>query len=444
MRSIIATLGLLAAAAGHLVAQHEHTPPDSARQDAMMQAMMGPLGIPLGREGSGTSWLPDSTEMRALHVLAGPWLLMLHGNAFVQYIDEGGERGDDQLGSIHWLMGMARRPLAGGHLTARLMMTAEPATTGRCGYPDLLATGEFCRGVPLHDRQHPHDLFMELAASYERELAPDLAFQLYGGPVAEPALGPVPYPHRPSAMANPVAPIGHHWLDATHIAFGAVTAGVFGRRWKLEGSAFNGREPDEERYGIDLDPLDSYSGRLWVLPSARLAVQASIGRLTEAEPGREGEGPRDVTRSTASVTYHRPRAGAGPWTTSAMWGRNSEEGHATSAFLVETSLPVTSRDVLFARAELARKSGEDLSLEDEALEEEAFTVGRVALGWTRDLGALAGLVPGVGGRVAVSLVPGDLEPFYGSRASLGWALFVSLRPAATSMPGMSAAEHGGR
>jgi hypothetical protein len=39
-----------------------------------------------------------------------------------------------------------------------------------CGYPDLLATGERCDGEPIHDRQHQHEFFMEVAARYDRPL----------------------------------------------------------------------------------------------------------------------------------------------------------------------------------------------------------------------------------------------------------------------------------
>ena len=104
-----------------------------------------------------------------------------------------------------------------------------------------------CEGDTIHDRQHPHDLFMELAADYDRPLRGSLRWQVYAGLAGEPALGPISFPHRASAIANPVAPIAHHWLDATHITFGLVTAGVYDRRWKGELSLFNGREPDEER-----------------------------------------------------------------------------------------------------------------------------------------------------------------------------------------------------
>lgn len=414
-----------------------------------MGQMLGPLGIPMSREGSGTSWQPDSSPMYALHGEAGSWRFMLHGNLFLQYIREGGVRGDDQFGSINWLMGMARREVAGGELRLRAMMSAEPLTTGECGYPDLLATGESCEGGQrLHDRQHPHDLFMELAASYERAVTGGLGIQLYGGLAGEPALGPVAYPHRISAMPNPIAPIGHHWFDATHISFGVATAGVFGRRWKLEGSLFNGREPDEDRYDLDLARLDSYSGRLWLLPGPAWALQASAARLKEVEPGLNG-GPRiDQTRVTASATYHRPLADQGSWATTVMWGRNEEEGHATNAFLVETSLNLAERNLLFLRAEAARKTGEDLVLDsprqgpaDPSLVDEAFSVGSLGAGYVRQFGAIAGLVPGLGFRIGVSLVPERLEPFYGSRTPTGFAVFARLRPRAMAMGAMGGMPH---
>ncbi|MGQ0702227.1 MAG: hypothetical protein ACT4PM_03730 [Gemmatimonadales bacterium] len=400
--------------------------PEHRQHPMTAMPMTGPLGIPMSREGGGTAWQPDSSPMYAFHRMTGRWQLMLHGNVFGQYIREEGDRGDEQFGSVNWLMGMARHRLAGGDLTFRTMLSAEPATVGECGYPDLVATGESCNGALLHDRQHPHDLFMELTAGYEREISDRLAFQIYGGPVGEPALGPAGYPHRLSAMANPIAPIGHHWLDATHITFGLVTAGLYGRRWKLEGSLFNGREPDEDRYDVDLDALDSYSARLWILPGPRWALQGSVGRLIEVEPGRDGEPPGDQTRITASATFHAP----GPrslWATTAMWGQNRETDHVTNAVLIESSFEVTERDGAFARLEWTQKTGADLVLEEAGLAAEIFEVARAAGGYVRRM-ALGEVSLGVGGRVGVSLVPESLRSFYGSRTPVGFAVFVNLRP----------------
>jgi hypothetical protein len=201
--------------------------------------------------------------MYMIHRARGAWELMLHGNGFVHYLDDAGDRGHDQFGSINWVMGMAHRNAGAGRVGLRAMFSFEPATIRGCGYPDLLATGERCDRQPIHDQQHQHDLFMEIAATYDRPLRGSVRWQVYGGPAAEPALGPVAYPHRLSAMPNLLAPITHHWLDATHITFGVVTGGVYGEHWKTEVSAFNGREPDEQRTGFDIAPLDSLSGRVW-------------------------------------------------------------------------------------------------------------------------------------------------------------------------------------
>jgi len=215
------------------------------------------------REASGTAWLPDATPMYGAHHQARGWDVMLHGNAFLQLLHEAApeHRGATQAGSINWLMAMARRPLGRGTFGLRTMFSLEPWTIRGCGYPNLLATGEVCDGDTIHDRQHPHDFFMELAAELDRPVSGTLRWHLYGGLAGEPALGPPGFPHRISAMPNPLSPIAHHWLDATHITFGLITSGLYTQRWKVEGSVFNGREPDEQRYDLDLGRLDSRHAR---------------------------------------------------------------------------------------------------------------------------------------------------------------------------------------
>ena len=227
-------------------------------------------GSSMTRDGSGTSWLPDESPMYASHRNANGWMLMLHASAFLQYLKETGNRGSDQFGSINWVMGMAQRKAGGGQLTLRGMMSAEPWTIAGCGYPDLLATGEECEREAIHDRQHPHDLFMELAAQYSHSIARGIQFQVYGGPVGEPALGPVAFMHRVSALSNALAPITHRWFDSTHITYGVVTGGMFSNKWKAEASVFNGREPDDDRTNFDFAAMDSWSGRFWFLPTSHV------------------------------------------------------------------------------------------------------------------------------------------------------------------------------
>lgn len=227
-------------------------------------------------------------------------------------------------------------------------------------------------------------------------------------------------------MPNPLAPISHHWLDATHITFGVITGGVYDARWKLEGSVFNGREPDEQRWNLDLAPLDSISGRVWFLPAPSLAIQFSAGHLTEAEAGHDGGARVDVDRVTASATWHRRLTGDGIWATTAAWGRNAEAGGASHALLVETNLTLRERDTWFGRFEVGGKPAHALDVHGT---DEVFTVAKIQAGYTRYLDAWRGLAPGVGGSVSAGVVPQSLEPVYGSRVNLGFDVFVTLRPA---------------
>jgi hypothetical protein len=399
--------------------QHQATPPPGEHAGHDMSAM--------AREGSGTAWLPDESPMYAVHAMKGPWTLMFHENAFLQYLHESSARGDDQFGSINWVMGMAQRNIGRGRLGLRGMVSLEPWSIGGCGYPDLLATGERCNGAPIHDRQHQHDLVMELAAHYNGPIRGNLRWQAYAAAAGEPALGPVAYPHRVSAVPNPLAPVSHHWLDATHITFGVMTGGVYGSRWKAEASLFNGREPDEERTDVDFAALDSVAGRLWFLPTPRLAFQVSAGHLNEAEPGEEGRPPVDVDRVTASATYHRPFGENSIWATTLAWGRNEEEDHGANAILIESSVTVRERDAWYGRLEVVGKSAHDLDVSQPPAD---FTVSKLQGGYTRYWPAWNGFQPGAGVGLSLGIVPDTLRQVYGSRANAGFAVYLTLRPGA--------------
>lgn len=397
---------------------------------AQMSMMQGPLDIPMTRTGSGTSWVPDASPMHAHHFMAGGWELMLHYLAFGYYDRQNGadpaKRGDDQIGSINWAMLMATHPVGDGRLQFRGMLSAEPWTVGAKGYPLLLQSGESYRRQALHDRQHPHDLFMELAALYEQPVAQNLGLQLYLAPVGEPASGPVAYPHRPSAADDPFAPLGHHWQDATHVSFGVITAGLFSRRWKLEGSIFNGREPDENRTDFDFRRLDSYAGRLTVNPSADWSLSASYAYLASPEELT----PTDAEhRLSASVLNSRRLGARGEWSSALVYGANKHSGdpRLSNSVLLETNFDIDGTNTLFGRLEYVNKSSEDLALE-EALPGRRFDVGSAVLGYVREIGGLAATSLGVGGRVSLDLVPQSLRQIYGSRTPGGFAVFLRLRP----------------
>ena len=171
--------------------------------------MIGPVGISMERMGSGTTWIPDAVTLPSRRRMFGNWMVMAHGFVFAQYDKQTGERGDEQFGSLNWTMLMATRDLAGGRFQARTMLSLDPLTVTKRGYPLLLQTGESYKSQPLHDRQHPHDFWMELGAMYEREITKTVGFTLYGAPSGEPALGPVAFMHRARLL---------HWCDGIFIA----------------------------------------------------------------------------------------------------------------------------------------------------------------------------------------------------------------------------------
>lgn len=266
-----------------------------------MKGMLG--GYSMMRDASGTAWQPDSSPMWAIMGKRGDWSTMVHGYATLVYDNQGGPRGDDKTFVASMLMGMGQRELGGGTLTLKAMGSLDPLM-GKAGYPLLLATGETADGrTELVDRQHPHDAFMELSATYSHSLGQDLSGFVYLGLPGEPALGPATYMHRFSGVANPEAPISHHWLDSTHVTFGVATAGLVFKGLKLEGSVFTGREPDQNRWDIERPRMDSWSVRATVNPTANLSAQVSHGFLHSPEGLHPEE---NVRRTSASVTWNLP------------------------------------------------------------------------------------------------------------------------------------------
>jgi hypothetical protein len=443
-------------AASPALAQHGHPAQvDSVRHE--------PPDIPMQRMGSGTSWVPDATIMHASHTMLGGWDLMLHGIAFLQYDYQGTRRGDKQLGSMNWGMLMAGHDFAGGRLTVRGMVSADPFTVGSRGYPLLLQSGESYKGQPLYDRQHPHDLFMELAALYDHAIGDNIAVSLYVAPVGEPATGPVAFPHRPSAANDPLAPISHHWQDATHISFGVLTAGIYTRTVRIEGSIFNGREPDEVRTNFDYNgrSLDSYAGRLTINPNENWSLSGSYAYLESPEQLHPDE---SLHRISASVLYGRPFGVSGNWASAFIYGANKHVGETSlsNSLLAESNLTLDQRNTVFGRAEFVQKGPEDLAMSGAAtppspLTQEAsagvlaatdpsasirYDIGELTMGYVREITSVYGGSLGLGVAGTVNMVPSILKDTYGTRTPVGATIFLRLRPGAMHMGAQTGAHTG--
>jgi len=399
--------------------------PDMPGMAGMSSTAMGEFaGTPEERNSSGTSWQPDTTPMYAIHDMEGAWMIMTHYNVFLSLDEQLGGRGGHQIDSTNWAMLMATRQWSDDELTFRGMFTLEPWTVTDRGYPLLLQTGEAYQGEPLVDRQHPHDVFMELAARYQHALNRTSAVSLYLAPSGEPALGPPAFMHRTSAMDDPAAPISHHWMDSTHISFGVATLGVTAGAWQLEGSWFNGREPNQDRWSIGPPHLDSYSGRLSWNPAKAWSTQVSHGYLASPEELYPKESEH---RTTASVSFTHSLADGRVLATTWAWGQNRQEGKNSDALLLESDWQVSRLYTVFGRGEYVEKTGQELDL---PAANAKFDISQITLGSCRELSPGRPMDLAVGADATLSFAPSSLAGIYGKHP-LGYWLFFRLRPART-------------
>lgn len=384
---------------------------------------------------SGTSIEPASTPVPMLMSSHGTWTLMLHGNAFITDNQQHATapRGTDKLFSTNWFMPMAQRQLGHGQLTLRAMFSLEPATiTGR-QFPELFQQGETAFGKPIIDGQHPHDFFMELAAIYDIKLNEHMLLSFYAAPIGDPAIGPIAYPHRLSASEDPLAALGHHQEDSTHIAFNVITTAFTWHSLRFEQSGFHGAEPTEQRWGFQPSPnghaIDSYASRITFSPTANWTSQYSIAHITSPEALYSGE---DQQRQTASIMYNRPIP-TGNWSNTLVWGRTKSltDSSKENSYLLESLLQFHSRNYLWTRIENAARSNELLITPGNPLPPnfEESPIGHVAaytLGYDYDFHIAPHLLAAPGVQLTAYTVPTSLIPAYGHHP-FGVAFFVRIR-----------------
>jgi hypothetical protein len=435
----------------------------------------------LAHTTSGTSVEPTSTPVSMLMREYRGWTLMLHGTAFVSDTQQQADanpagptlatceqfnlpcftperRGSDKLFSTNWIMPMATRHLGPdgryGQLTLRTMLSLEPATiTGR-QFPELFQQGETAFGKPIIDGQHPHDFFMELAALYDIRLGERTLLSFYAAPIGDPAIGPTAYPHRLSASENPLAALGHHQEDSTHIAFNVLTAGLTWRWLRFEESGFHGAEPTEQRWGFQPSPnghaIDSYSSRITFSPTQNWASQYSIAHIASPEALYPNENQQ---RQTASIMYNRSfgarddttsmpgmkmdtdmsTPATGNWSTTLLWGRTKSltDGSKENSYLLESLLNFHTRNYIWTRIENAGRSNE-LLLPPASTLPPNFTespVGHVAaycIGYDRDYYIAPRLLVAPGAQFTSYITPEALISTYGAHP-FGVVAFLRFR-----------------
>jgi hypothetical protein len=431
VKSIVFVLSLALSTLGRAqesgAAPHDHDMGQSSPQHNMQGMKMNEhasIELPSPHQGSGTSWQPASVIGHEWMWMRGGWELMAHGVIFIDYNQQGGPRGAGKAESVNLGMLMEQHRLGSGTILFREMFSAESLTSPHPGFPELFQTGETYHGEPLVDHQHPHNVFAELAALYTVPLGEKVSWELYGGPSAEPALGPVTYIHRASAAELPMAPLSHHLQDSTHTSFGVVTTGFVIDWVKLEASVFNGREPNEQRWSIQLAALDSWSGRASIAPGRNWTAQYSIGRLEHPEALEPGS----QWRQTASAEYNRPLH-AGSWATSIVWGRVHKiaTGINLNSYLLESTLNFRERNYAFTRLELVDKD----ELFPQATVLSTYRIGAYTLGGVRDLISNKVWQMGLGADMTFYSKPTVLDVSYGKQP-VSFQIFLRLRPARMS------------
>jgi hypothetical protein len=450
MERVVWSFAVIVILATSAVAQDEALTVDmsgNSQPEPTMQGMDMPgmnmgqgSSMPSFHASSGTNWQPASVPETMWMISRGNWDLMVHGAVFVTYNQQGGPRGEGKAESVNYLMSMEQHRLGAGTLLFRQMFSAESLTSPHPGFPELFQTGETYHGQPLIDHQHPHNVFAELAVLYTLPINEKVSWLFYGGPSGEPALGPVTYIHRQSASEDPAAPLGHHLQDSTHTSFGVVTTGFifdFSKLnlsrlnlsklgfFKIEGSAFNGHEPNEQRWSIQLAPLDSWSFRASTAPTRNWTAQYSYGRLLHPE----ALDPNNELRQSASLEYNRALSGGklgnGNWATSLVWGRKHKELDNTTqnSYLLESTLNLLARNYAYTRLELVDKD----ELFPQALTHPAYRIGAYTFGGVRDFVHNEHWQVGLGGDVTFYSKPGVLDTFYGNDP-VSFHVFVRVRP----------------
>jgi hypothetical protein len=313
--------------------------------------------------------------------------------------------------SQNWVMAGAERRSAHDRLRLGAMLSFEAFTLQDIGSPQVFQTGETFRGAPLVDYQHPHDLFMRLGGDYQRTVG-RARVALGGDLVGSPTLGPAPFMHRPSAIENPQAPLSHHYMDSSHITHGVVRGGVGAGPWMLEGSWFQGQEPDENRTDLDLAALDSYALRVsWI--RGRWSAQVSGARLTQPERVT----PFDARKITASIGREANGDTRGiSWL--AAFGQKREVHGNFEAYLLEATIRASATNIVYSRIESVAKDILDVGFHPTVFHQhrqspvQAFTLGYVRNLLQSPAGAI-----GIGGDVTAYRVAANLREGYGSPLS---------------------------
>ena len=412
MRSRAAVLLLLLVAASRACAR-----------DEMFE---GPLGIAHSRDASGTAWQPDASPLNAVHFMSDDWMFMVHGLVFAGWDDQSStRRGNNLFMSTNWGMLMAQRELAGGELTLRRCCRSSPRRS------DAAAIRCCCRAA------------RRWAAS--RCTTASIRTTLHGARRALPPRAQrrrrrraLPRARRASRRSvRPASRTGaRRWaIRSRRSATTGRTRRTSASAWsraacsrgfgKLEASWFNGREPDANRWDLDLrEPrLVLRSGSPRIRPT-NWSLQISGGRLHSPEQPR-ARGRSDSSDRLGDLRPRRLRR--------RQLGddrglrRELAAGRAADLRSAARVEPRARRAPHAVRARRVRaqdraRPGRSAS----RATDNRYGTAQTTLGYLYDFAPVWSVVPGLGAAFTVDYLGHDLERFYGERVGYGFMVFARL------------------
>lgn len=331
---------------------------------------------------------------------------------------------DHKVFSTNSFLAVLERQFCASSFSLRTIFSLEPATIGPCGYPLLFSTAGSADGVTVLVNRFPaHELFSELSASCCAYWGSDTCAYGYFGLPGSPALGPL-FTQRIAAFYLPEGPISWQEINSTDICFGVGTLGIKVHNFGLEGSIFNGRQPDEDHWRFETPRFDSFCTRIYCYPICNIITQISWGFLKSPE---ELEPEVRVTRLTASASYNHNWENNFFQITGA-WARNDHRpGDITNSFLLESCINLCDRHIFSTRFERIAPTDPGVFIDyrnwDDPDKQSWVTISKIGAGYLYQLPCLNCFRFSAGASANIALSPRDFVSTYG-RHPFSYFLFL--------------------
>jgi len=351
-------------------------------------------------------------------------MVMLRGNGFGTYISGAGPRGRDAFAGPNMVMLDLGTTLGDRHyLNLDIMGTLEKWTFPDQGYPLLLQVGESNgNGIPFIDAQHPHSSpIMGLTVSDTIKLETGREkdhLKIFFAPRGESTDGPIAFMHRPTGIANPDAPLGHHvGQDVGHISSTVIGASLNLNHTRFEVSTFNGQEPEPTQIDLPVDVPNSYSLRL--IEDFSSTITGMVSAAYVKDPEHDDPSIPFVTRYSASL-YTRHTLKQWHLYNAFIFGLITQYAHAASlaSFGEEFWLHNSKEMRIFGRLEVIQRTPHELEIAASDPNSGRWVVA-TTVGYTHAITQIDEGEIGIGASVTKDFLPTDYQGTYGGNPWTG-------------------------